>query len=81
MSSTPTLEARPAVEADEWIDIAPPRDEPRFTGANILVAISQIRGAVSRGDDEGIVIDTDKFREIDDLDVDAAAHAAQRWSE
>lgn len=81
MSSTPTLERRPELLAEEWVDIAPRRNAPvRLHAASVVVALSAIRDAIS-GSEQGIVIDTDTFRPVDVQDIEAAIHADQRWSE
>lgn len=81
MSSTPTLERGLVAPADEWVDVIPPRRESHYNGANIVVAISRIRSAVLTGQDEGIVIDTDQIRPLDELDADIAAYVSERWDD
>ncbi|WP_285364090.1 hypothetical protein [Microbacterium sp. LMC-P-041] len=82
MSSTPTLERRIGTVDADWVDIAPTvARSSRLTGARIVVAISGIRNALATGADEGIVIDTDDFRPVDELDRAAAEQADARWSD
>lgn len=43
-----------------------------------FVSIEQVNADIER---DGIVIDTDQFRPVDEMDIEASKHAAQRWAE
>jgi hypothetical protein len=81
MSSTPTLERRDVAAEADWVDIAPPRTSARFTGANVVVALSALRHSIFDGSDDGVVVDTDQFRPVDEMDIEASEQAAQRWND
>lgn len=81
MSSTPLLERTHSDSVGTWVDIAPPAPARTPTGANMMIAISRIRAAIAAGTDATLVIETDDLREMDDLDIAAAEHAADRWDD
>lgn len=81
MSSTPTIERRDVAVDAGWVDIAPSRPSPRFTGANVVVALAALRHSVFDDKEQGVVVDTDQFRDVDEMDIEASEQAAQRWND